>query len=341
MSNKDSIIIVGGESGTNIGIVFKEIALRLKLDPILLLSVEAYQAWKPIEKINWYLNGRYPTKLNSFSQRVIDSCVNLAPEYLLTTGTAPVNVQSLQVMDKMGIVKLNFLTDDPWNPAHYAPWFLKALPHYDIVFCPRRAAIDDLLNLGCRRVEYLPFGYDPDLFYPQSLDPLDSTNPAPDIMFAGGADRDRIPYISTLIEAGFNVDLYGSYWERYRETKHITKGQADVPTLLRAIQNAKIALCVVRHANRDGHCMRTFEVPAIGTCMLTEDTAEHREIFGSEGEAVVYFKDLAEMVQKTQWLLDHDEERQRLAQNAHLLVMQGQHTYQDRLNTMISVASQL
>jgi spore maturation protein CgeB len=160
-------------------------------------------------------------------------------------------------------------------------------------------------------------------------------------MFAGGADQDRIPYISALIEARFDIDLYGSYWERYSKTKLHTKGQANVSTLRNAIQSAKIALCIVRRANRDGHCMRTFEVPAIGTCMLTEDTAEHREIFGQEGDAVVYFNNLAEMVQKTSWLLGHDEERKRLAENAHLLITNGKNTYQDRLSTIFSTANML
>jgi spore maturation protein CgeB len=333
-----SIVIVGGEGGTNIGSIFKLIALGSKIDSILLANFKAYEASKLIRKINWYLNGRYPTRLKDFSKKVIDSCTQINAKYLLTTGIAPVSKHALQTINAMGVKRLNFLTDDPWNPAHRAPWFFKTLPHYDIVFSPRRAMINDLLNLGCRRVEYLPFGYDPDLFYPEPIDSVISTTSAPDIMFAGGADRDRIPYISTLIEAGFNVDLYGSYWERYPETKHFTKGQADVPTLRRAIQKAKIALCVVRHANRDGHCMRTFEVPAIGTCMLTEDTAEHREIFGKEGENVVYFTTLTEMVEKTQWLLEHDGERERLAQNAHLLITQGGHTYGDRLNTILAIA---
>jgi spore maturation protein CgeB len=334
-----NILITGISGGTHIGGVFLKQSLSNHLSTTLIEIETAYQSPRIIQLFNWYLRGRYPTRMAQLGRQVFNTCLQSSPQYLLTTGITPLNQQTLQNIGSLGIKKLNFLTDDPWNPSHYATWFLRALPHYDIIFSPRRAIVDDLLNLGCRRVEYLPFGYDPDLFYPESVDSLISTIPTPDIMFAGGADRDRIPYISTLLKAGFNVDLYGSYWERYPETKHITKGQADVPTLRRAIQKAKIALCVVRHANRDGHCMRTFEVPAIGTCMLTEDTAEHREIFGKEGENVVYFTTLTEMVEKTQWLLDHDGERQRLARNAHQLIIQGQHTYQDRLNTMLSIAN--
>ena len=52
--------------------------------------------------------------------------------------------------------------------------------------------------------------------------------------------------------------------------------------------------------------MRTFEVPAIGACMLTEDTEEHREIFGKEGDAVLYFRTMNEMVSQLRFLLDHE-----------------------------------
>jgi hypothetical protein len=48
--------------------------------------------------------------------------------------------------------------------------------------------------------------------------------------------------------------------------------------------------CPVRRASRDGHIMRSFEIAAVGGCMLAQDIDEHREIFGSEGEAVVYFR---------------------------------------------------
>ena len=45
-----------------------------------------------------------------------------------------------------------------------AKWYLHALPHYNVVFTPRRSNIEDMLQLGCREVRYLPFGYDEFLF---------------------------------------------------------------------------------------------------------------------------------------------------------------------------------
>lgn len=331
-----TLIIVGGSGGTNIGDALLKASRKFNLDPILYSNLIAYTAPKWLKTFNWYLRGRYPSNLKKFSREIVEHCRASSPQWLLSTGIAPINYVALQQIGEMGIQRLNFLTDDPWNSAHYAPWFFKALPHYDIVFSPRRANMEDLLNAGCHRVEYLPFGYDEDLFYPEDVPPLKPDATVPDVIFAGGADGDRLPYMNALIQSGINLALYGSYWEKYPETKAHTQGQADITTMRTAISRAKISLCLVRRANRDGNCMRTFEVPAIGSCMLTEDTAEHREIFGQEGEAVVYFDTIPEMLEKTRWLLNHDQERQRLAQKAHLLITQGHHTYGDRLQTMLS-----
>ncbi|MBR8827044.1 MAG: glycosyltransferase [Gomphosphaeria aponina SAG 52.96 = DSM 107014] len=333
------IIIVGGTGGTNVADAFMKASQKFNIESYFLSFLSAYEAPKLIKQFNWHIRGKYPTKLNTFSQEILEECLNNKPNLLLTTGITPINSQALQQIGKLGIKRLNFLTDDPWNKAHYPPWFFQCLPHYDVIFTPRRANIDDLKNIGCRDVKYLPFGYDPDLFYPEIPTDKEKENYIADVMFAGGADSDRIPYIDALIKAGMKVNLYGTYWERFPETKAYTRGQADVKTLRLAIKSTKIALCLVRQANRDGHVMRSFEVPAVGACMLTEDTPEHREIFGEEGENVIYFKTIPEMLAKARWLLDNESERLRLANNAYKLITKGGNTYGDRLQYILKTLS--
>src|SRR5262249_38376102 len=91
-------------------------------------------------------------------------------------------------------------------------------------------------------------------------------------------------------------------------------------------------------ANRDGHVMRSFEIAAAGGCMLAQDTDEHREIFGPEGEAVVYFRDAKEAVQRARVLLCDSSERKRLATGLHRRIVGGAHTYTHRLATMLRIA---
>lgn len=82
--------------------------------------------------------------------------------------------------------------------------------------------------------------------------------------------------------------------------------------------------------------MRTFEVPAVGACLLVEDTEEHREIFGADEEAAVFFSSKAEMVEKIRWLKERGDVRQRLAKSSHQLIAGGKNTYRDRLSNILA-----
>lgn len=297
----------------------------------------AYKGAWWLTKLNWWLLGHRPLRLRSFGLRVVEACRQFKPSFLLATGLAPLEREALRMIGKMGIRRLNYLTDDPWNPAHRTRWFIKALPDYDHVFSVRRVNLEDLRQTGCARVSYLPFAYTPELHYPE--DPAtvaEQKKFESDVVFIGGADRDRLSLMGALIEAGFKAGLYGNYWDRYPKTRPYYQGIADPRTLRLAIRGTKVALCLVRRANRDGNSMRTFEIPAIGACMLTEETEEHREIFGKEGEAVVYFRSISEMIDKLSWLLAHPEERERLAEAAHHQIIKGRNTYRDRLEFMLN-----
>jgi spore maturation protein CgeB len=257
---------------------------------------------------------------------------------LIATGIAPIEAPALRKIGKFGVRCLNYLTDDPWNPSHHAPWFMHAIRHYDHVFSTRRSNLDDLERHGCQAVTYLPFAYARDLHYPESLvTSNDLDRFSADVTFAGGADAERLACVRTLIQQGFRVTLYGGYWHRYADTRAHARGHADPETLRKAIAGAKVALGLVRHGNRDGSSMRTFELAAMGVCMLAEYTEEHREILGNDLETVVYFRSPAEMVDRLKWLLDHDAERQRLGAAVRARITKGSHTYQDRLGTMLGL----
>src|SRR5262249_40023749 len=159
----------------------------------------------------------------------------------------------------------NYSTDDPWNPAIRSNWHLRALPLYDLVFTPRRSNFDDFRHLGCAKVHYLPFGYDENLFASAEYS---NDTPAHDILFVWGAAPDRATFISEFMSYGPSVAVVGGYCERYPAFRQVALG-AKSPEAIRALTAAaKVNLCLVRRANRDGHVMRSFEIAGIGGCML-------------------------------------------------------------------------
>ena len=212
----------------------------------------------------------------------------MRPDVVLSTGRAPLDRSHIVRLRELGASVINYSTDDPWNPAFQASWFLSALPAYDAVFTTRHANIEDFRSCGVRSVHYLPFAYDPDVHrpWPENI----PTGAPSDVLFVGGCDGDRLPLISAMIDAGLDVALFGGYWNRHAKTRSYWRGIADQDTIRSASAATRVCLCLVRRANRDGHVMRSFEAAAIGGCILAEDTADHRQLFGPENQAVRYFQ---------------------------------------------------
>lgn len=332
------LIIVGVPEEHHVGAHFLSAARALGLEAELVDSRSAYQGPWLLNKINWWLRSHRPTRLTALNEDLaarLDRSTGV--RWLLTTGIAPVTSATLRHARLRGISSVNYLTDDPWNPAHRTPWFFQALPEYDSVFSPRRANLDDLARHGCRAVAYLPFAYAPEIHFREEAGADESARYASDVVVVGGADRDRFEVMLPLIRAGMNVHLYGGYWDRNKETRPHWRGFADASVTRKAIAGGRVVIGMVRTANRDGHSMRSFEVPAMGGCLLLQDTAEHRSLFGAHRESALYYGDADSVVAETRWLLDHPDERDRIAAHEGAAIVGGANTYADRLRSMLGL----
>lgn len=330
------LFLVGNAGSTHIGGNLYRAAQKLGLEFRFFDCQEALTGSYLRTKLNWWFLGHRPNRLGNFSGNVVEACKESRPSRLIATGIMPIEKSALKDLRSMGVHCCNYLTDDPWNPALRAPWFMETLPLYDHIFTPRKANLDDLRRAGCNKVTYLQFAYAPELHYPEDFtSEEEKLRFTCDVVFVGGADRDRVPYIRALMKAGLNVHLYGNYWDRYPGFKNIFRGSADPKSLRLAHRGAKIVLGLVRRANRDGHSMRTYETPAINACMVVEDTPEHREIFGADVPATVFFSGIPEMIDRVRWLLAHDELRRQISAALHQRIIKNKNTYQDRLVSML------
>jgi spore maturation protein CgeB len=330
------LALLGKLGGTHIGGSLARGATKLGIESIWFDADKAWAGPRLLRSLCWHLADRRPLHVDQFSNGLVKACARAKPEVLVATGIAPLTEAALRALRQLGIVSVNYSTDDPWNPIIRSNWYLRALPLYDLVFTPRRSNLDDFQRLGCARVHYLPFGYDETLF----ASPVQfSDTHGHDVLFVGGADPDRAAFMMEFMRHGPPVALAGGYWERYPAFRSYALGTKSPEVIRAATATAKVNLCLVRRANRDGHVMRSFEIGAAGGCMLAEDTDEHREMFGPEGEAVVYFRHAEEAATHARALLCNLSERKRLAASLHRRIVGGAHTYAHRLATMLGMAN--
>jgi spore maturation protein CgeB len=332
------IALVGLSGGTHLGGSFARAAQNLGITTLWFDADEAFRAPPLLRTLSWRFAGRRPPRLGRFSAEVAEVCARESPDILVALGTSSLSISALHRLRSANIACIAFSSDDPWNPATRAARHLAAIPAYRIVFTPRRANMEDFRALGCPDVRYLPFGYDEELFNAARV-PVDA--PSCDVLFVGGADRDRITFMSEFLRSGLRTALVGGYWERYPETRSFALGFKTPRELNAMTATAKVNICLVRRANRDGHVMRSFEIAAAGGCMLAEDTNEHREIFGSDGESVLYFRDAREASERASLLLARPAERLRLGSAIRARVAGPENTYRARLLTMLEAASTL
>lgn len=282
-------------------------------------------------RFHWHaLDRRYPNA-RRFRAALHATVESFRPTLLLATGAVPLHSEDLAAVRRSGVTSAVFLTDDPFNRRNTGRWFLESLRHFDLVLNPRTECERDLARLGCRRVERLMFGYDPELFSPVEPDREQTI----DLSFIGNGDSDRAKIIQALMATGHRVAVYGSLWDRQPETKAIPSRVLSPSEMRPVVAASKVCLLLVRRANRDGHAMRTFELPAMGACILAEDTAEHRLLLGDDLERVRYFRELSELGPKLALLLGDQELRARLRSAAQVLVTTGGHTYADRLREVL------
>jgi hypothetical protein len=339
-ARRGSLAIVGAFAGTHIGASLARAAARQGIAVTRFDTEGAMRANRLVRATLWRLGGRRPPRLSAFAAGVVAGVAAARPALLIATGAAPLTRSALRRLRAIGIACFNYATDDPWNRAMRAPWHLRALPEYDAVFTPRLANLDCFRNIGVAAVHYLPFGYDDELFPGPAERPTAlSRAPGCDVLFVGGADRDRIAFMTQFLKSGLQVALVGGYWDRVPATRRYALGLQPPEALACLTAAARINLCLVRRANRDGHVMRSFEIAALGGVMLAEDTAEHRDLFGPDGEAVVYFRTPDEAAFRAHALLADAAERARLSAAVRRRVIAGRHTYRDRLDAMLAIAN--
>ena len=330
------LLLVGNPRPTHVGRHFLNAAQQLGWE-VQLVDVEpAFSKSVWLRRLSWHLLGRRPGRLNRFSSDIVAECQDIQPDWVLTTGLAPIHAKALHQLHRTGVQVVNFLTDDPWNPAHRAPWFMQALPHYAHVFSPRHANLPDLVAHGVKAASYLPFAYAPEEHHPpESLSEADHQRWGHLVAFIGGADPDRAAIIRSLVQNDIPVGLWGGYWNRYPDLAPYAHGHADAETCRRIVASAGANLCLVRQANRDGHSMRSYEMAAIGGALLVEDTADHRRLFDQAATAAFSFDSVDSLVRCAhQALALPRSERQAMANSVRQGMGSVGNRYADRLLTL-------
>lgn len=230
---------------------------------------------------------------------------------------------------------ININPDDPFNIQSKGASnrnVLKSILFYDVYGIWSKSIFKKLKEYGCRKVVYLPFGYDSEYHrLPKKVCPPNET-----ILFIGSWDKERERVLNDL--SAFDLRIYGSNWDKLPLFSHLRKKVVGKEIfgekLCEEVNRAAINLNLLRQQNLGAHNMRTFEIPAMGGFMLSTRTDEQL-IYFREGLEAEYFSSSEELVRKVKYYLSHPDERIKLAREAYVRSQDLKATYQDRLQDLL------
>lgn len=149
-----------------------------------------------------------------------------------------------------------------------------------------------------------------------------------DVSFIGQSYGIRAPFIEFLIDNGINVKVFGRGWygnwghEEYKSSDDIYR-YLSTESMIEILNRSKISLNFSN--THDGGIRpifptnvkgRHFEIPACGACQISTPCPELLEQYFKPGEEIFIVNDARTMLNLIEWLLQHNQERERVAKMA-------------------------
>jgi glycosyltransferase involved in cell wall biosynthesis len=304
-----------------------------------------FQARNPLVRFWLQVQNKFliGSKLNELNRNLIRKALMFAPKLIfIYRGTHVTSRTLTKIKQNLPNCKIfGHNNDDPFAPCH-PPWlwrhFMKCVPIYDLVFAYRKHNITEYLNSNAKRAELLMPWYIPGQDFP--LKHGENIPSKYDVIFVGHYERDnRIEYIERAANSRFSFGLFGPDWDRAPNYDWLKKYQPILPLrghkYRESLISAKIALCFLSSLNRDTYTRRCFEIPAMGVLLLSQYTDELAQIF-EDGVDVVFFRNPDEMIQKINYLLQHEELRRKIAASGRERVIGDQHDIVSRMNNVLN-----
>lgn len=259
-------------------------------------------AWQPLAKLA--------------NQKLVERINQFRPDLTLVISPLLLYPASILAMKKHGLA-FAFFTDNPIDVhhTHTNSWVKRGFPLWDAGLIWSQELVDRLLESGVKQAFFHPFCSDIEYHFPKQ-----QTNPSYDVAFIGNwdASRKREKYLKAI--ADYRLGLWGSnYWNTHCQEltlKDLCQGMCTYQEIPVVLGSARMGLNILRPQNEKGHNIRTYEIPAVGTLMLSERSDELLNLFKEDKEAI-YFSSPDELKQKVEYLLQNPNLIKSIAEAGH------------------------
>lgn len=281
---------------------------------------------------SWFrrLNHRLPIgpSVREMNRKLIQKALEVKPDVVWVDKGYWVYPSTLKELRRTAKFLVHYNTDDLYSDAEYSWLHRRGLRFYDLNLTTNRWNVQEIVKRYGVPALRGGMGHDESTYRADVRTPSTTEPDASPIVFIGHWEPHSEKYVTALIQAGLPIKVWGNAWNRARNQTLRSVSILAPDRYIPVIASAKVALCFLSHRNRNESTMRSFEIPAIGTLLLAERTAEHEYLY-QDGIGAALFSDAEELVQKARHYLTRCDERERVAITGHQRCLQ--HSWQEHM----------
>jgi spore maturation protein CgeB len=318
-------------------------------------------SWLARQTQRWLQRGPIVDGIN---ESVITAARELRPDLVWAEKQEFLRVDTIDELRRLGATLVHF-TPDPYFSLTWKRTRLmdEAIGAFDVLVYCKSYERESYEALGKPTV-YMPLGYCDEVHRP-----MPSTDPrwACAVGFLGGWEPRRERLLHAVAAAGVDLKIYGGYWDflgdgRWTPRRAIILrqlaggerfdvhrdellarshqgGEVYDDDYARALTGANVGLGFVRKVCPDQHTTRTFEIPACGSLLLADRTAEHQEFF-DEGTEAEFFGSSEELIDKVRFYCRDEPARRGIAEAGRKRCVASNYAYVHRLRAALDGISQ-
>jgi spore maturation protein CgeB len=281
----------------------------------------------------------WPIIARRANARLRDHCSRFGYDAIVVFKGLLIDRLTVERIQASGRPAVCIFPDNPWNRAvtSYSEVSHNAMPAWDAYVIWSEFLVDRLYCAGCRRVEVLPFAWDPQAHPYAMIEPAEEAN---SIVFVGSWSRHREMWLSHLSD--YRVTLFGPAWADAArrlgaDQFHIEPQVPYEKEYADTTRRARVALNLLDPHNCPGSNMRSFEIPGIGGVTCSTYTPDLAGYFPDD--AICTFRTPRELRSEIDRLLSDPMRRAEIRQRSHAIAKR--HTYQERARDLVALIEEL
>lgn len=322
-------------------------------------GVQTNEPWKRAPWLKRQVQRRFErgSVIAAINETVLRGAREFRPHLVWAEKQEFLRAETIEGLRKLGAQLVHY-TPDPYFSLDWKRTRLmdEGMGHFDVLVYCKSYERASYAALG-KPVIYMPLGYCDEVHRPlRSKDPQWACA----VGFLGGWEPRREHLLHAVAATNADLKIWGGYWDflsdarwtprrfvalrqlaggdrfRFHRDELLARahqgGEVYEDDYARALTGARIGLGLLRRVCPDQHTTRTFEIPACGSMLLADRSAEHQEFF-EEGEEAEFFATTEELLDKLRFYCDHESARRGIAEHGRKRCLQGKYAYVHRLRT--------